>query len=61
MMIEYSYNYIIKMMMSAKDGQKALAQNVLSTVKSLFHKHQQVVSRMNSEQKQLASSVFDNK
>ena len=51
MMIEYSYNYIIKMMMSAKDGQKALAQNVLSTVKSLFHKHQQVVSRMNSEQK----------
>lgn len=37
--------------MSAKDGQKALAQNILSSVKSMFHKHRQAVSKMNSEQK----------
>jgi hypothetical protein len=39
------------MIMSAKDGQKALAQNILSSVKSMFHKHRQAVSKMNSEQK----------
>lgn len=38
-------------MASSKEGQKALAQNVLSTIRGMFHKHQKTVDRMNSDQK----------
>ena len=49
------------MMATAKEGQKALAQSILSTIRGMFHKHKQAVAQMNSEQKEMASSVFDNK